>query len=175
MTGVVAVAGVAGQLRALNGLPALPTGDRGRVQQPPLVAPRRRGDRQGAQDAGHQRCRAAQPAVVSGLAAGIGEQVPQPLGHGPQPAAFGVIAEQDLGHGQTDQLGVRQPGAAARSVAGLHQLIDGDIQCDDEVVEDGAHEAFSLEVDVVGATPILGGLVTAVTSRQPPSQPTSVI
>ena len=44
----------------------------------------------------------------------------------------------------------------------------------DEVVEDGAHEAFSLEVDVVGATPILGGLVTAVTSRQPPSQPTSV-
>jgi hypothetical protein len=87
-----------------------------------------------------------------------------------------VVAEQDLGHGQTDQLGIRQPGAAARPAAGLYQLVDGDIQCDDEVVEDGAHEAFSLEVDVVGATPILGGLVTTVTSRrQPPSQPTSVI
>jgi hypothetical protein len=101
--------------------------------------------------------------------------VSQPVGHRSQPAAFGVIAQQDLGHGQTDQFGVRQPGPAARSAAGLHQLIDGDIQCDDEVVEDGAHEAFSLEVDVVGATPILGGLVTAVTSPKPPSQPTSVI
>jgi hypothetical protein len=59
-------------------------------------------------------------------------------------------------------------------VAGLHQLIDGDIQCDDEVVEGGAHEA-SLEVDIVGATPILGGLVTSVTPTPAPSQPTSVI
>jgi hypothetical protein len=101
--------------------------------------------------------------------------VPQPVGHRAQPAALGVIAQQELGHGQTDQFGVRQPGPAARPAAGLHQLIDGAIQCDDEVVEDGAHEAFSLEVDAVDATPILGGLLTAVTSHQPPCQPTSVI
>jgi hypothetical protein len=174
MAGVPAVAGPAGQLAALDGLPALPTRDRGRVQQAPLVTPPRRADRHGAQDAGHQRPRAAQPAVVGRLPADIGEQVSQPATDEPQPAAFGVIAQQHLGHGQADQLGVRQPGASARPAAGLHQLIDGDIQCDDEVV-DGAHEACSLEFDVVGATPILGGLVTAVTPTPAPSQPTSVI
>jgi hypothetical protein len=52
----------------------------------------------------------------------------------PPPAALGVVAEQDLGDRQTDQLGVRQP-AAARSAAWLHQPVDGDIHCDDEVVE----------------------------------------
>jgi hypothetical protein len=92
----------------------------------------------------------------------------------PQPAAFGVIAEQHLGHGQADQLGVRQPGAAARPAAGLHQLIDGDIQCDDEVVETGVHEA-SQEVDVARATPTLGGLVSVVTTRRPHTNPASVI
>jgi hypothetical protein len=92
----------------------------------------------------------------------------------PQPAAFGVIAEQHLGHGQADQLGVRQPGAAARPAAGLHQLIDGDIQCDDEVVETGVHEA-SQEVDVATATPTLGGLVSVVTTRRPHTNPASVI
>jgi len=49
-----------------------------------------------------------------------------------------------------------------RVPAGLQQLIDGDVQCDDEVVEAGEHEA-SLEVDVAGATPILGDLATCVT------------
>jgi hypothetical protein len=54
-----------------------------------------------------------------------------------------------------------------------HQFIDGDIQCDDEVIEDGAHKALSLEVDAVGVTPILGGLLIHL----PPAttQPTSVI
>jgi hypothetical protein len=164
MTSVVAVAGVAGQRRALDRLPALVARDRRGVQQLPLVAPRRAGDRQGAQDAGHQRRRAAQPAIVGRLPADVREQPSEPVGHRPQPAAFGAIAEQGLGHGQADQLSVGQPGPAARPVAGLHHLIDGDIQCDNEIVEDGAREAFSLEVDVVGATPILGSLVTSVTT-----------
>jgi hypothetical protein len=64
-------------------------------------------------------------------------------------------------------------------VAGLapplaEQLIHGDVQCDHEVVEDGAHEA-SLEVGVVVATPILGGLVTPVTARPSHPQSASVI
>jgi hypothetical protein len=88
----------------------------------------------------------------------------------PQPAALAVAAQQDLGNGQADQLSVRQPGRPARPRPLAQQLIDGDVQCDHEVVEDGAHEA-SLEVGVVVATPILGGLVTTVTAR--PSHPHS--
>src|SRR5918996_1646476 len=117
---VIAVAGPAGQRRTLAGLAALPTGDRGGVQQPPLVTPGRTGDR------------------------------------------------------QTDQLGVRQPRRPARSAAGFQQLIDGDVECDDEVVETGVHEA-SLEVDVALATPTLGGLVTLVIPRRPRPNSASVI
>jgi hypothetical protein len=112
---------------------------------------------------------------IGGLTAHIGEQVPQPVADCPQPAALGVIAQQDLGDDQTDKFGVAESGRPGRPAARFQQLVDGDVQCDDQVVEDGTHQACSLEVDVVGATPILGGLLTAVTSRQPPSQPTSVI
>jgi hypothetical protein len=66
--------------------------------------------------------------------------------------------------GQTDQFGVGQatlcgqgwPGAAV----GPQQLSNSNVQCDDEVVETGAHEA-PLEVDVAQAMPTLGGLVSA--------------
>jgi hypothetical protein len=81
---------------------------------------------------------------------------------GPQPAPLGVIAQQDLGDRQTDQLGVRQPRRPARPAAGFQQLIDGDVQCDHEVVEVGAHPA-STEVDVAVATPTLGDLAFLVT------------
>jgi hypothetical protein len=73
--------------------------------------------------------------------------VPKPVTDGPQPAALGVVAQQDLGDGQADQLAVSQPGWPARAPAGFQQLVDGDVQCDDEVVETGVHEA-SPEVDV---------------------------
>lgn len=61
-----------------------------------------------------------------------------------------MAAQQHLGDGQADQLGVRQPRLAARMPTpwvGTQQVVDGDVQCDDEVVETGVHEA-SLEVDV---------------------------
>jgi hypothetical protein len=115
------------------------------------------------QDGGHQRRGAAQPPVVGGLGADVGEQVAEAVGDRAQPAAFAVVAEQDLGHGQADQLGVGELGSAAWAAAGLHQLVDGDVQCDDEVVEVGAHE--TPKVGSAVATPTLGGLVTAVTTR----------
>jgi hypothetical protein len=62
----------------------------------------------------------------------------------------------------------------ARSPAGLQQLVDGDVQCDDEVVETGVHGASS-EVDVAIATPTLGGLVSLVTPGRPNPNTTSVI
>jgi hypothetical protein len=100
--------------------------------------------------------------------------VPQSATDGAQPAAFGVVAEQGLGDRQADELGIRQPGGPARPVAWFEQVIDGDVQCDDEVVETGVHEA-SQEVDVAIATPTLGGLVSVVTPRHPHSDSASVI
>jgi hypothetical protein len=100
--------------------------------------------------------------------------VPESAIDGPQPAPLGVIAQQDLGDRQADQLSVRQPRPPTRPAAGFQQLVDGDVQCDDEVVETGVHEA-SLEVDVAKATPTLGGLVSVVTPRHPRPNTTSVI
>jgi hypothetical protein len=110
--------------------------------------------------------RGAQPLVVAGLVGQIREQVAQPSAGEPQPAPFAVAAEQDLGDRQTDQLGVRQLGAASRSEPRAEVVVDGDVECDDEVVETGVHEA-SLEVEVARATPTLGGLVRAVTPCHP--------
>ena len=93
----------------------------------------------------------------------------QPAGAEPDPAVLAVAAEQDLGDRQADQLGVRQARLAARMPAawvGPQQLVDGDVQCDDEGVQVGVHEA-SLEVDVAVATPTLGTLVSVVTPRRP--------
>jgi hypothetical protein len=79
---------------------------------------------------------------------------------------LGPAAEQHLGNGQTDQLGVAQLGLAAGAGPGAEQVVDGDVQCDDEGVEIGVHEA-SQEVDVAFATPTLGALAPLVTARQP--------
>ena len=101
----------------------------------------------------------------------------QPAVAEPQPAVLAVAAEQDLGDGQADQLGVRQARLAARMPAawvGSQPLVDGDVQCNDEVVETGGHGA-SLEVDVARATPTLGGLVSLVTARRPHSNSESII
>jgi len=93
------------------------------------------------------------------------------VGREPQPAPLGVAAQKDLGHRQADQLSIRQSWWAAWSGAGAEQVVDGDVQCGDEGVEIGAHEA-SLEVDVALATPILGTLALSVTPlhTQPDSE-----
>jgi hypothetical protein len=92
----------------------------------------------------------------------------------PQPVPLGAGAEQHLGHGQADQLGIRQLGWMAGSQPWAEQVVDGDLQCGDEVVEVGVHEA-SLEVDVARATPTLGDLVVAVTGRPLHQQSESII
>ena len=80
----------------------------------------------------------------------------------PQPAALGGKAEQDLGDGEADQLGVAELGWPAWPTARAKQLVDADVQCDHEGVEVGVHEASS-EVDVAFATPTLGTLDSLVT------------
>jgi hypothetical protein len=69
-----------------------------------------------------------------------------------------------LGDGQTDQLGIAELGLATGPVSGAEQVVDGDVQCRDEGVEVGVHEA-SQEVDVAFATPTLGALVSLVTAQ----------
>jgi len=81
--------------------------------------------------------------------------------------------QQDLGDGQADQLGVADPGWPAWPLTWAQQLIDGDVQCDDEVVEVGAHEAP--RVDVADPTPTLGGLVLLVMPRHPRPNTESII
>jgi hypothetical protein len=90
--------------------------------------------------------------------------VPQPGVGEPQPVAFGAGTQQDLRDRQAHQFGVGQLGPAARAGPWTKQLVDGDVQCDDEVVEGGVHEA-SQEVDVAMATPTLGDLVPPVTPQ----------
>jgi hypothetical protein len=113
----------------------------------------------------------AQALVVAGLAGQIREQVAQPVMGEPQPMALRTGAQQHLGDGQTDQLRVAELWRAARPEPGTNQLVDGDVQCGDEVVETGVHEA-SLEVDVARATPTLGDLASLVTAQhhQPNSE-----
>lgn len=98
----------------------------------------------------------------------------KPLPDGAQPAPLGWIGEQDLGDGQADQLTVGQLGAAAGSQSSAEQVIDEAVQCDDEVVEIGVHEA-SLEVDVARATPTLGDLALSVTGNPLHQQSESIV
>jgi hypothetical protein len=85
-----------------------------------------------------------------------------------------VIPQQRPGDRQAEEFGVAELGSAARSLPRAEQVIDHDIECGDEVVETGVHVA-SQGVDVVQATPNLGGLVCAVTPGQPRPNTASVI
>jgi hypothetical protein len=85
--------------------------------------------------------------------------VAHPVVREPQPAPLGVTAQQDLGHGQADQLRVGQLGWAAGAFAGAEQVVDGDVECNHEGVEIGVHAASM--VDVASATPTLGTLTTS--------------
>src|SRR4029453_19082738 len=158
----VAVAGVPGQLRALDRLAAGGTGHRGGVHQAQLVAPAGGVRGQVGDGQRDQPGSAPQPAGGGRDGRQVGEQVPQPGSGEPQPAPLGGEPEQDLGHGQADQLGVGEFGPPAGADPGAEQLVDADVQGDEEGVEVGVPEA-SLEVDVALATPTLGTLVSLVT------------
>jgi hypothetical protein len=54
------------------------------------------------------------------------------------------------------------------------QVVDGDVQCRDEGVEIGVHEA-SQEVDVAFATPTLGALLSVVTPQHPQADSEAII
>jgi hypothetical protein len=165
---------MAGQRRALDPLAGGRTRHRGGVDQPQLVPPARRPRRQVLNGERDQGRGPAQPPVVGRGGRQVREQVPQPAAGKAQPAPLGAEPEQDLSDRQADQLGVAELGWPAWPGPGAEQLVDGDVQCDNEGVEVGVHEA-SQEVDVATATPTLGALVLVVTPRHPrPSSETII-
>jgi hypothetical protein len=123
---------------------------------------------------GDQWTGSTQPLVVGRGSRQVGEQVAQPPADQPQPAPLGAAAEQDLGHGQTHQLGIAELGRPAGPTAWANQVVDHDIECNDEGVEVGVHEA-SQEVDVASATPTLGPLAPVVTARHPQADSEAII
>ena len=167
MAGPAAVVGPAAQRRALDRLARGGAGQRGGVQQPQRILGRGGAGGQVRHDLAEQPAGLPQAFVVAGLVGQIGEQVPQPAVAEPDPAVLVMTAKQDLSHGQGDQFAVGQAWSAAGVVAtgiGPQQVVDDAVQCGDEVVEGGVHEA-SQEVDVATATPTLGGLVSPVTAH----------
>jgi hypothetical protein len=116
----------------------------------------------------------AQALVVGGLGGQVGEQVPEPPAGEAQPASLGRTAEQDLRDGQADQFGVAELGSPSRPNPRAEQVIDSDVQCRDEGVEIGAHEA-SQEVDEAVATSTLGALVSLVIPQHPRPHSESII
>jgi hypothetical protein len=77
--------------------------------------------------------------VVFGLAWQAWEQVPDSAGRRPQPPAFGIASEQDLGHGDTDQLGVAQHpvGTASAGAVGRSQdmVVQMNVECGQKGVQ----------------------------------------
>jgi hypothetical protein len=84
--------------------------------------------------------------------------VAEPATREPQPATLGVAAEQDLGHGQTDQFGIGEARRPARTLPDSEldeEVVDLDVECRDEGVELGLHK------------PLLGALALLVTACFP--------
>jgi len=84
--------------------------------------------------------------------------VTQPVPRQVQPVGLRVEPEQDLGHGQADQLGIgeaRRLAGTAASFEADEEVIDGDVPCRDEGVELGLH------------LPLLGALALLVTACFP--------
>jgi hypothetical protein len=87
--------------------------------------------------------------------------VPHPGGRGPQPVALVVVAQQHLGDGQADQLGVGHlqwtTWAAAAEPKGRDDPVgEFHVQCDQKGVQVGDHE--DLHGLTCVNTPILGTL-----------------
>jgi hypothetical protein len=87
----------------------------------------------------------SQTPVVSGRLRQVGKEVAEPTGSEAQPATLRVAAEQDLGDGQADQLGVGEARRSARASSDVQideEVVDFDVECRDEGVEVGLHNPF---------------------------------
>ena len=148
----VAVAGVPGQIGALDGFPRGRARQRGGIDQAQQLVPGIDVTGQLNDHRRDQRAGAAQPLAVAGLLGQLREhldQVPTGVAH---PASLAGHPQQLLGDRHTQQLGVGEPRFAARSMlasppqGGQDTIIEVDIQCGQE------------GVTVIGHTTTLGAL-----------------
>ncbi len=146
------VATGAGDVAALDRLAGGAAGQRGGVDQPQVVAPRRADPGQMVDGLGQQRRGGLESFVVAGLLGQVAEQVTEPAVREADPAVLAVESEQHLSHGQADQLGVGQAGPATPAVAGrCHVIVDLDIQCGQEGVQVSCHRgSWTPSIHVTG-------------------------
>ena len=147
VAGAVAVAGEADQVGPLGCLPRPPALDRGRVDDPGVVA-EQVGVGQYPGQGSELALGLAQSLVVARLARNIGEEGAQVLSGVAQEASFGGETEQRLDDGHGDQLGIAQLGGDANLGSpetkgrGIPQrVVDLHVQCGDEGVHIGFHAA----------------------------------
>jgi hypothetical protein len=79
-------------------------------------------------------------ACCSRTAGQVGERAGQRARDEPQPAGLRAHPEQHLGHGQGEQLGIRELGWSTRSGAAAQVVVDLDVQCGQEGVQVGRHK-----------------------------------
>ncbi|GAA2269147.1 hypothetical protein GCM10010402_26340 [Actinomadura luteofluorescens] len=80
--------------------------------------------------------------VVFGLAGKTREQVPDPGRGQPQPPVLGIAPQQDLRHGDADQLGIaQQPGTAPPPLSPRRQdvIVQMNIECGQKGVQVSLH------------------------------------
>jgi hypothetical protein len=135
MAGAVTVVGDFPQSRTLDRLAAGPTGQSGSVEEAKGIAPRWADGCQVSHDAVEDKSLGSNPFVVAGRMRQIGEQMPQPTICEAEPAMLRGTAEQDLGHGETDQFGIREMRLAPPALSRSQKVIDGDVECCDEGVD----------------------------------------
>src|SRR6266851_1270601 len=141
VAGAVAVGAVAGQVGALDRLPRLGARHRGGVEQPQLVAERRRAAREHVDDKADLWCERANPLVVAGLLGEIGEQVAEPPMRQTQEATLLRAVEEHLGDSERDQFRGADPRLLSRAGTLRQEIVDEDIKPDEQGVEVGRHAA----------------------------------
>src|SRR5258708_5299533 len=132
--GAIAIVGPAGELGALGSLARGATGDGSGIEQSELIPPRRCKAGPVAHGMLHQPVGSPQPLVVGRGLGQIGEQMAQASGCEAHPAALGVEAEENLGHGQADQFRVGEAGGAPRRLTKTQEAVevgDLDVECPD--------------------------------------------
>ena len=144
VAGAVAVAGEADQVGTLGRLSRPPALDRGRVDDPGIVAEQDGVGRPYPDQGSELALGLAQSLVVARLARIVGKEGAQVLSGVAQEASFGAHAERRLDDGHGDQFGIAQLGDDANlgspktKGGGVPQrVVDLPVQCGDEGVQIG--------------------------------------